>query len=244
MSYHVFFLLSTGIAKPIKVPFGLKDKCLAELSEVEHELKIPRETYQGEVRWNHWEMDAGIGGLRGKDYGIDDKVMCKAVERHNDHVRRLYRCLGECQNGECEFWNGERVKKMETLTPEDAKEFWFGLEELSVDPSRWTADYYRARMDHLYEVMRGKENEGVSFDAKALSPVQTAAVIRLFDTYLDKWDSRLDVPHGYDYLASSYDGGYFWCDKCFKPIHEDEWERHERNCRGIRKKKAQTAGAR
>jgi hypothetical protein len=107
------------------------------------------------------------------------------------------------------------------MTPNDAQEFWFGFQELEVAPARWTLDFYRNRMEHLYEVMRGKENEGVSFDVKALTPKQAAQVINLFSTYLDSHDLRLDVPKDRDYLASSYDGGYTWCDKCFAAIAED-----------------------
>ena len=67
------------------------------------------------------------------------------------------------------------------------------------------------RMEHVYEVLRGHESEGVTFDAKALTPKQAAAVIRMLEPYLDAHDMRLEVPRGYDYLASSDDGGYDWC---------------------------------
>lgn len=119
-------------------------------------------------------------------------------------------------------WSKKPVDDGEELTPEDAKRFWFGLRELSVPVYKWTADYYRDRMEHVYEVLRGREHEGVTLDKemkeKPLTPRQAAAVIRLFSEYLDPADLRLDVPWDCDYLASSSDGGYEWCDMCCRPI--------------------------
>lgn len=68
--------------------------------------------------------------------------------------------------------------------------------------------------------------DGMSFDEKSLTPKQAAAVIRLFEQYLDPGDLRLDVPKGEDHLASSHDGGYIYCDKC-GPV---TWE-HMEACR-------------
>lgn len=106
----------------------------------------------------------------------------------------------------------------ETITPDDARTFWYGLELLSVTPDRWTSDYYRGRMEHLYEVMRGRANEGVTFNARAITTKQAAAVINLLEVYLDRSDLRLEAPKGCDDLASSYYGEYEWCDKCFAPM--------------------------
>jgi hypothetical protein len=98
-----------------------------------------------------------------------------------------------------------------------------------VPTERWTAEYYKERMDCLYAVMRGRETEGVSLDVKALTVKQAAAVARLFAEFLDPGDNRLDVPHGHDYLASSYDGGYYWCagedakpSGCYRAVHPDD----------------------
>lgn len=77
-------------------------------------------------------------------------------------------------------------------------------------------------MGSLYEVMRGRPSEGITFDVKALTPAQAGAVIRLFEQFLDTHDVRLEVPHGYDHLASSLDGGYQWCNKCFRPMAPED----------------------
>ena len=78
------------------------------------------------------------------------------------------------------------------------------------------------KMNHLYEVMRGRPDDGVSFDETPLTERQAAQVINIFSTYLDEHDMRLDVPRGHDYLASSYDGGYDWCEKCGCAVHPDD----------------------
>jgi hypothetical protein len=120
--------------------------------------------------------------------------------------------------------------KSEKLTPEDAAEFWHGLETLEVPRTQWTREYYTARMESLYEVMRGRESDGVSFDEKPLSPRQAAQVINIFSPFLDDHDCRLDVPKDRDYLASSYDGGYDWCEKCGAVTPEDGDRCCKRKC--------------
>jgi hypothetical protein len=213
VSFSVFFDFSSGLATTLTVPTGTKARVLAHVEEVEGTLSLRRTKYLDNPM--HWE--------RTSYPGIDNKVLCETVERHNELVRRLYDDLAK--------WAVAPVEGGETLTPEDAQEFWHGLTVIDVEPSRWTPDYYRARMDHLYEVMRGRESEGVTFDVKALTPKQAAAVIRIFDRYLDPGDLRLDVPHGRDYLASSYDGGYDWCGKCYRPIASgDEGDCRRRKC--------------
>lgn len=146
--------------------------------------------------------------------GTKARILCRTVSTHNLFVRRLYEDLA--------LWAETPPADGETLTEADAAEFWHGLHELSVRQDRWTREYFRERMEHLYEVMRGRESEGVSFDAKALTPAQAAAVVRIFDCYLDNYAMCLDVPHGHDHLASSYDGGYDWCGMCGRPMIFDE----------------------
>lgn len=82
----------------------------------------------------------------------------------------------------------------------------------------------------LYEVMRGRKSEGVTFDEKALTPKQTAKVIILFSEFLDHHDIRLDVPNGRDQLASSTDGGYDWCEKCGAMDPDDVPDCRKRGC--------------
>ena len=85
-------------------------------------------------------------------------------------------------------------------------------------------------MEVLYDVMRGNENEGITFGEKKLTPKQASAVVRLFSEFLDKHDRRLDVPNGHDYLASSYDGGYWWCEKCGAITYDDAESCGKRKC--------------
>ncbi len=218
MSFHVFFAFSEGLSETLRVPKGTAANAIAHVEEVERTLGLKRSKYKDNpVHWDHWDKQWRAGFPK-----VDDKVLCETVEDHNKWVQRLYWLFGE--------WAKNPVEDGEDLTPEIAATFWHGLQELKVRPERWTGDYYRARMDDLYEVMRGRKAAGMSFDTKALTTKQAAAVIRIFDQYLDPDDYRLDVPDGYDYLASSYDGGYSWCDKCFKPKHPDDYGCRRKGC--------------
>lgn len=218
MSFHVFFSFSTGLSQTLRVPKGTAASAIAHVEEVERTLGLKRSKYKDDpVHWDHWDEQWRAGFPK-----VDDKVLCKTVEEHNQWVQRLYE--------QFEQWAEKPVEDGEDLTPEIAATFWHGLQQLKVNPDRWTDNYYRARMDELYEVMRGREAAGMTFDAKALTEKQAAAVIRIFDQYLDTNDLRLDVPDGRDYLASSYDGGYDWCDKCFKPKAPDDYGCRRKGC--------------
>lgn len=218
MSFQVFFAFSTGLAKPMLVPVGTKARMLAHVEEIERELGLKRETTSSGVYWDHWDP-----AYRAGFPDVDDKVLCHAVDKHNALVRRFYVDL--------EGWAKTPPPAGEMLTPESAAEFWHGLGQLKVNPDRWTREFYTKRMEHLYEVMRGRESEGVTFDTKALTPAQAAAVIGLFENHLDAHDCRLDVPHGHDHLASSYDGGYDWCGTCCRAmIWEDAAGCRRRKC--------------
>lgn len=211
MSFHVYFMMSSGLAGIIKVPIGTKAAILAHVADVEQKLGLVAERYQDNPL--HWTRPADRGVIKTFS-DIDDDVLCKTVEHHNHWVRWLYDRIQE--------WGDKPVADGEDLTPEDAAQFWHGLEMLQVDPERWNRDYYRARMQELYDVMRGRRAGGMELDAKPLSIKQAAAVVCIFDQYLDPNDDRLDVPDGHDYLASSYDGGYDWCETCGKCIAPDD----------------------
>lgn len=214
MSYAVFFDFSTGLASPIQVPKGTLVTILAHVGQVEKALcLIPVKPEVGERRWDI---------TRKSFQGIEDELLCETVERHNRWVRRLYDQISE--------WSEKPPREGEEITPEAAAKFWHALRRLTVPPARWTSDYYRARMDSLYEVMRGRDSEGVSLDTKALTPKQASAAIRLFSEFLDTNDLRLEVPNGHDFLASSYDGGYDWCEKCGPMISEDARCCRRREC--------------
>lgn len=213
MSFHVFFDFSVGLAETLMVPKGTLAGILCHVQEVEFVFGLETEQYLDNPP--HWKATKPTKQ-------ISDDVYCDTASRHNDWVRRLYRLFGE--------WSKSPAADGEQLTPENAKTFWHALTTFDVPPERWTADYYRERMEHLYRVMRGRDSEGVTFDAKALNIKQAAAVITLFDQYLDPADLRLDVPNGRDYLASSSDGGYDWCEKCGPMVWEDVGGCTKRKC--------------
>lgn len=242
MSYDVHFMFSWGLAKALTVPGGTKKDALAHVADVAGKLQLKYvPPYEGNLKdnplypghWDSWNQDFSK---------LDADLVCKTVEDHNNWVRYMYEQLGVWSK--TPFVPTAFIKKSEQLTPADARDFWHGLEQLTVPPEMWTRDYYRARMESLYSVMRGEKSEGVTFDAKPLTQQQAGAVINIFSTYLDNHDLRLDVVqspgrgfNGQDRLASSEDGGYTWCsgDKrgegCYKPIDYDcLGECRRRNC--------------
>lgn len=235
MSHHCFFYLSSGLNRALIVPQGTLRAIQDHVAWVERELKIELEVHCGKTRWKR--------GSRPFGEGVSDDTLCKVAEAHNEWVRWLYGKFAEWsaakrqkkapegvwekQAWRVEPWSlvtfgHEGFPPPEKLTPKQAQTFWRALHEISVPPSRWTRELYVGRMDHLYEVMRGREHEGVTFNAhKPLSPKQAAAVVGLFAEYLDDHDMSLDVPNGRDCLASSYDGGYEWCKTC-GPMDPDD----------------------
>lgn len=213
MSYKVFFDFSSGLSKSIKAPKGTLKKTLDHVQRVE--LMLGYEITQYRENPPHWKS------MVPKD-GVTDKTFCEVAENHNNYVRRLYDLIAECSKNP--------PKDCETITPKKAASFWHGLTMITVPPQRWTRDYYVARMECLYEAMRGRESEGAFFSAKALTPDQCAAVMILFSEYLDTHDVRLDVPRGHDSLAASDDGGYEWCEKCGAITYEDAIECRKRGC--------------
>jgi hypothetical protein len=226
MSYQTFFLFASGLAKPLYCPPETLAGIREHIRSVEATLCLETEQYLENPP--HWK--------RNNFEEIEDEVLCETVREHNDWVRYLHGKFGE--------WAKASPEGAEVISVEDAKTFWHALTPLEASPERWTRDYYRNRMEHLYEVMRGRDNEGVSLDkVKPLTQQQSAAVIGLFAPYLDTYDLRVDVPeypgrgfNGMDYLASSYDGGYDWCSGdhgtgCFKAIHGDHvGECRKKNC--------------
>lgn len=213
MSYHVFFSFSTGLTKPIIAPKGTLARILAHVESVERTLKLEREQYNDNpVHWN-------TRGFPSAD--IDDKLLCRTVDDHNDWVRTLYDRVAA--------WAETPAEDGETITPEDAKGFWHGLQTLTVPTSRWSGDYYRARMETFYEVMRGRPTEGITFPAAKLTPKQAGAVVWLFE-FLDPSEMRLEVPKGYDHLASFDNGEYEWCERCGAVMLSDAENCRKRGC--------------
>ena len=235
MSFAVHFSFSWCLSKPLTVPAGTKAKALSHVNEVERILGL-KQVHPGDGNIEaygtnypaHWDYF-------GRDFSeIDEDLLCKTVEDHNAWVRFMYERFEEW--AKTPFVPTANIKESEELTPEDAREFWHGFETITLDPKFWNRDYYRARMESLYEVMRGRDSEGASWDGnKPLTQQQAGNVIRLFEQFLDPDDMQLEVVqspgrgfNGQDRLASSYDGGYTWCSGddpkhqgCFKPIDYD-----------------------
>jgi hypothetical protein len=230
MSYAVHFMLSWGLSAPLTVPKGTKQRLLDHVAGVERLLNLKRvastQRYRSEGdtkangpdypdRWDYFDRDWS---------DIEDELLCKTIEDHNAWVVFTFEQFQLW--AKTPFTPTAFIKESEVLTPEDAREIWPGFEKLTVPVERWSGDYYRARMEHLFEVMRGRPSCGVTFDAKPLSQQQAGAVIRLFSEYLDAEDLRLEVVqspgrgfNGLDRLASlSYDDGGYWCDGCSKTI--------------------------
>jgi len=213
MSYKSYWFFTAGINKTLIVKKGTKQWIEYNIQETEETLNIEREKYMDNpVRWK-WS-----------DYkDIKNEILCEVAERHNNFTKRLYDRINECQkNIPTEF---------EEITPSDFAEYLPALSTITVPPERWTGDYYTEQMNVMYRVMRGQgEDDGIYLDAPKLSIKQAAGVIRLFSEYLDKDDRRLDVPKGHDYLASSYDGGYEWCEKCGAITYDDSLSCRTRKC--------------
>lgn len=239
MSYCTFFMFASGLAQSILVPGGTLAAIHARIAYVEKKFSFTIEVYKDNP--GHWKGSGKFGRLVPPD-DVTNDVFCKVVGEHNRFVRWLWDKLADWskttpENPPKGTWRAgwstpklpdlfdlEKVSDVapEFLTPEQAQTFWHGLTELEVPPERWSREWYVDRMEHAYKVMRGEESEGVTINCKKpLNPEQAAAVICLFSAWLPDYDMRLDVPKGHDYLASSYDGGYEWCEKCGAVTYED-----------------------
>lgn len=235
MSYHVFFSMSQGLSATCSVPKGLFKSIMARVLEIEKAMGIELERYPDKpgvpLRWN---------GFKPMGADLKDEEFCALASRHNRWIKELYEQVafwfknpftigkGHQDEGPNRAWPaGTRSEK---ITPKAAQKFWRALYPITIPVSRWSKDYYRERMEVIYEVMRGRTTEGITFEDKPLTIRQAAEVINLFSEFLDSADLRLDVPNGHDQLKASYDGGYTWCEKC-GPVDEDDLDGKIDGCR-------------
>jgi len=153
---------------------------------------------------------------RAEDAGLlTDKHVRAIASDHQHFVDEIWTRLLPDQ---AELLGGER----ETITVEHAAEFWpICSLPIEVPYWRWTAEHYHDRMEHAYEVMRGRASEGEHFDEDPLTVRQANAVIKVFSQWMDEHDVRLEVPNGHDDLKRSDTGEYEWCEHC-GAIDEDE----------------------
>lgn len=202
MSYRVYFELSTGLKHAVTVPAGWFERAMLHARQVENRLHIERDTDTGQ-----WK--------RTKFEGVPDDVLCGTAEMHNAWVRHVYDELAT-------YAVSPPQGAVEVVTPEKARELWPALHFIDVPPERWTANYYKGRMEVLFEVMTEGECNGISFDVETLTPEQAGMVVLLFAEFLDTHDIRLAVPRGYDFLARSDTGEYDWCEKHGEAIYVDD----------------------
>lgn len=205
------YIGTLGLARTLRVPAGTQSRAVDHINHIEGILGIKATRYGDGPA--HWNLPPGWAD------GIADEDLCSAVMEHNQWVFWMHANLAE--------WGKNTVVTGEDLTPELAQEWWHGMAVLTVAPGRWTKEFYRHSIEHLYEVMRGRDSEGVFFDAKALTPAQAGSVIRLFGYYLDQDDQRLEVPKGCDFLMDCDE--YEWCEKCgaVTPDHADACRRRD-----------------
>ncbi|HRQ87533.1 MAG TPA: hypothetical protein PLA50_01975 [Bacteroidia bacterium] len=249
MSYHVYFSFSTSFSRPQRVPKGTLARIWEDIEETEKDLGLkrfhnPLAEGDAEKRWC-WrtaeidmlakagpKIDTALPEWWLADRERDKRIaeMGSAVRCHNDRVRRLYEHLRE--------WQGKKWKRGESerITVEQSLEFWGGLQILDLPRELWDREHFTDHMEHLYELLstgssRGKTLEGGAFDAK-----RVADLIWLLEGELDQWgfDARFEIPldenlEPYDFIASSYNGGYDWCSKC-GPILSDDFYARCRVC--------------
>jgi hypothetical protein len=189
------FMFATGLSKPIEVQAGTLASIEHHVQRVESRLGLKVANGSSPPRWDTHNLGEGI----------TDDVFCEEVTSHNNVVDWLWREMRR---------EHAPTEAVETITPEQAAKFWHALVKLDVPPARWNAGYYRARMEHAYEVMRGRESEGETMrsDVPPLTPEQAGAVVHLFEQWLRRDDLDLEVVHGEDGLSSH--GEYDWCDQC------------------------------
>jgi hypothetical protein len=212
-SFHTFFTFTQGLKSAVMVPHGTIRSCQRHVTEVERVLGFRKTRYKKNPA--HWDKRVRVD--------VTDEVFCETATNHNRWVVHFYEDLAK--------WSADKPSgEVEKLTNRIAQTFWHGLEPIVVPVQRWTNDYYRDRMEHVYDVMRGREDEGASLGTEPLTTRQAAGVVILFAEFLDRGDIRLDVPNGYDDLRASYDGGYDWCETCGPMVWEDVGDCRKRRC--------------
>jgi len=196
MSFHVSFDLSTGLKNTLYAPKGKLQHIIDHRNQVEEQLGIEIEEWNGEKRWNiHWRHPVAPQ--------LDNKNFCRIAGYHNHWVQMLYADMME--------WSKHPVPNGDAITPEEAKRFWRALRRIDIPVERWSEEHYREEMKTLYAVMRGDTTAGITFDAPPLTTEQAEMVIILF-SFLDPGDQRLAVCVGQDELSTADE--YLWCDKC------------------------------
>ena len=187
-----FFQLSSGLEQTIKVPPGT---CAALKKHFEAVTKtLDLKVSQFKDNPPHWEKHSPSAH-------VPNHIASDGVFGHNRLVRKLYYDLAR--------WAEAPPDEYEELTPAFAKTIWYGFSFLQLNYDRWTADVYHEEMEVLFDVMQGKETDGITFGEDNLTDKQAAAVISLFSMYFDKDDVRLELPNDCGFLVTS--DQIYWC---------------------------------
>ena len=219
MSYKVYFMFSESLKSTIRIEVGTKDKLWKHFGTVEDFLNenCDSRDKQSLSKW-----------LESGDYETVKKdVLCKNSLHHNFIVRNFYDDLKDWAEKDR---SDKRLEVFEEFSNDDFQLMLPNLKLMNIPVELWNSEYYRDMMETFYEVMRGRECKGISFDTKKLTEKQASNVIRLFAEFLDGDSLNLDVPKGHDYLASSYDGGYEWCEKCGAITYDDSVDCSRKKC--------------
>jgi hypothetical protein len=191
----IYFAFTDALAEPRLVPKGT----LAHALRVAERTKAAGWHRGDRGRW--WPAGEALA---------NNQRLCDAAEEHNAMVRDLYESLTK----------PEPAPDGELLHPADFARLHPILDLIPVPVAMWTASYYRARMEDLYEAMRGRSDE-VTLAGRRLDPRQAGAVVWLLEDLLAprSCDIDLEVPRGRDHLASSDE--YQRCDRCGPVLHDD-----------------------
>jgi hypothetical protein len=210
MFQHIFFSLSTDIKETIKLPEGTIKRVTDSIAAVEKLGVKPTQLKDNSLYWMTRDLVEVF-----KTNSRED--VCRVFGEHNSLIPWLYKLMSQSSKSP----SSENVEEM---TPQIFHNLVGRLNVIDIPPHCWTPGYFVERMEHFYEVMRGRESEGSVFMAGTLTPEQAGAVIRMLD-FLDPEDHRLEVPLGHDHLTDEY----HWCSKC-GAVHFDDLETRIKNC--------------
>lgn len=211
---HIFFAFSEGLKQDIYVSkktieyvmhkVGLQMDTL-DISDI---AEIPDMSSLERFAEKHFEQ-----GHRG-DEAICEfaSEQCKLVEMAYDMVQKAT--------------PEPTTENTALLTQGDFKAILPMLKQVDVPIERWSKDYHRERMDEVYEILRGRPTDKVSWEIPPLTEEQAAGVVWLIDVVLgvDRHQNDLAVCKGQDHISDTNE--YHWCEKCgavdYDDTHEDD----------------------
>lgn len=221
MSVETRFTLTQGLLRPIQVQAGTLAKLEAHKAMIVEIFGLGDDptqwswTIRDKLRTRSVPASHGLDRVpaREDDAGLlTDTHVQEIASAHQRFLELMW----------ARFSDPALDGESETITVEQAAEVWPVLTlSIQVPFWRWTAEHYHERMEHAYEVMRGRSSAGEHFDEEALTARQANAVILVFSRWMDTHDIRLEVPVGHDVLKRGDTSGYDWCEHC-GAIDEDE----------------------